>query len=161
VYIVGKVGGVYGIYRSDDTGTTWVRVNDDRHQYGGPGNGQFVQGDPYIHGRVYMGTFGRGVVYGDLLKPVGLERQAQATSIRQVSRLQRTESGSWSIEYGGTGSAHLFEVWPDGHTTSLAPCDGPCSRTFLPTRPGRGWILVRSPDGQQILPFVALRERRE
>jgi hypothetical protein len=34
-----------GIYRSDDEGANWVRINDDTHQFGGPGNAQFVKGD--------------------------------------------------------------------------------------------------------------------
>ena len=33
VYVVGKLGGVYGFYRSDDVGATWVRINDDQHQF--------------------------------------------------------------------------------------------------------------------------------
>lgn len=66
LFLWGNVNNVVGLYRSDDTGSTWVRVNDDRHQFGGPGNGQFLVGDPNVYGRVYMGTFGRGVVYADL-----------------------------------------------------------------------------------------------
>ena len=66
VYIWGTVGGVTGIFRSIDEGANWTRVNDDQHQYGGPGNGQFVIGDWNTFGRVYMSTVGLGIVYGDL-----------------------------------------------------------------------------------------------
>jgi photosystem II stability/assembly factor-like uncharacterized protein len=65
VYIWGTVDGVTGIFRSIDEGETWKRINDDNHQYGGPGNAQIVMGDANIHGRVYMTTVGRGIVYGD------------------------------------------------------------------------------------------------
>ena len=59
-------GGPLGIYRSIDKGATWERINDDKHQYGGPANGQFVQGDMNVYGRVYMSTAGRGLVYGNI-----------------------------------------------------------------------------------------------
>lgn len=58
-----KVHGKRGIYRSDDAGRHWVRINDDRHQYAW--TGAAITGDPRIHGRVYLGTNGRGVLYGD------------------------------------------------------------------------------------------------
>jgi photosystem II stability/assembly factor-like uncharacterized protein len=57
-------GKATGLYRSDDAGVSWQRLNDDAHQYGGPGNGQFVLGDENIYGRVYMSTAGRGIVVG-------------------------------------------------------------------------------------------------
>jgi xyloglucan-specific exo-beta-1,4-glucanase len=66
VFIWGKVGtGVVGIYRSIDAGATWLRINDDQHQFGGPGNGQFIVGDLNVSGRVYMSTAGLGIVYGE------------------------------------------------------------------------------------------------
>lgn len=34
LYTPATIGGVYGIYRSDDAGQTWIRINDDQHQYG-------------------------------------------------------------------------------------------------------------------------------
>jgi hypothetical protein len=65
IFIYGTVNGISGVHRSTDEGATWIRVNDDAHEYGGPGNGQFVQGDMNVFGRVYMGTVGRGLVYGE------------------------------------------------------------------------------------------------
>ena len=64
VYIWGDVKGVRGIHRSIDGGATWTRINDDAHQYGGPGDGQFIVGDMNRYGVVYMSTAGRGIVYG-------------------------------------------------------------------------------------------------
>ncbi|MEH1128550.1 xyloglucanase [Micromonospora sp. CPCC 206061] len=66
VFITAQVRGVRGIFRSDDAGKRWVRVNDDRHQYAW--TGAAITGDPRVFGRVYLATNGRGIVYGD---PVG------------------------------------------------------------------------------------------
>lgn len=65
IYIWGTVGGVEGIHGSIDGGESWYRINDDEHQFGGPGNGSFVMGDRNVFGRVYMSTVGRGIIYGE------------------------------------------------------------------------------------------------
>ncbi|WP_224997322.1 T9SS type A sorting domain-containing protein [Cesiribacter sp. SM1] len=65
LFIWGTVNGTTGLFKSTDQGTSWLRVNDDEHEYGGPGNGQFVVGDMNVAGRVYMSTAGRGIVYGE------------------------------------------------------------------------------------------------
>jgi hypothetical protein len=62
VYIAALVNGAWGVYRSDDAGTSWARVDDPQHQFGVINN---VAGDPRIYGRVYLGTGGRGIIYGD------------------------------------------------------------------------------------------------
>lgn len=63
IYIVAKVDGVRGVFRSDDQAATWVRINDDNHQYGN--FGEAISGDPRVYGRLYLGTNGRGLLYGD------------------------------------------------------------------------------------------------
>jgi len=63
LYTSASVQGVRGIFRSDDAGATWVRINDDAHQWGWTGSA--ITGDPRVYGRVYVGTNGRGVVVGD------------------------------------------------------------------------------------------------
>jgi hypothetical protein len=63
LYTSAKVAGVRGIYRSDDAGATWVRINDDQHQYAW--TGAAITGDPRVYGRVYVSTNGRGILYGD------------------------------------------------------------------------------------------------
>jgi photosystem II stability/assembly factor-like uncharacterized protein len=68
LYMAGKVEGVYGIYRSDDEAKTWVRINDDDHQFGSL---SVITGDPRQWGRVYIGTMGRGILYGDPVTTVG------------------------------------------------------------------------------------------
>lgn len=62
LFLVGVVDGVRGIFRSDDAAASWVRINDDDHQWGLVLQ---VTGDPDRHGRVYVGTHGRGVIVGE------------------------------------------------------------------------------------------------
>jgi photosystem II stability/assembly factor-like uncharacterized protein len=64
LYLIGTVKGVTGIFRSVDAGSTWTRINDDRSQFGGSVGG-VITGDPDVFGRVYVGSNGRGVLYGD------------------------------------------------------------------------------------------------
>jgi photosystem II stability/assembly factor-like uncharacterized protein len=60
----GGGGAAAGIFRSDDEGATWVRINDAQHQWGN--RFECLSGDPRVYGRVYVGTNGRGVLYGDI-----------------------------------------------------------------------------------------------
>ena len=62
LFLIGTIEGVRGIFRSDDFGNGWVRINDDAHQWGLL---LHVAGDPKKYGRVYVGTHGRGLLYGD------------------------------------------------------------------------------------------------
>ncbi len=61
LYLIGVVNGQYGFFRSDDAAASWVRINDDAHQYGLV---LHICGDMQEYGRVYVGTHGRGIVTG-------------------------------------------------------------------------------------------------
>jgi hypothetical protein len=62
LYLFGIIGGIQGVFRSDDIGKDWSLINDEQHQYGWISH---VTGDPRIFGRVYFGTSGRGIICGD------------------------------------------------------------------------------------------------
>jgi hypothetical protein len=68
VYISAALNGAWGVYRSDNAdttdqaGPTWQRIDDDQHQFGYVNH---VAGDQRLFGRVYIGTGGRGVLYGE------------------------------------------------------------------------------------------------
>ncbi|MCB5178209.1 RICIN domain-containing protein [Streptomyces antimicrobicus] len=65
LYLIGTVKDVTGVFRSTDQGAGWLRVNDDAHQWGSIGGTGVITGDPDVFGRVYVGTNGRGLQYGD------------------------------------------------------------------------------------------------
>ncbi len=62
LYLTGTINGRPGVFRSTDEARTWMRINDNQHQWG-----LILQitGDLRIDGRVYVGTHDRGIVYGD------------------------------------------------------------------------------------------------
>ncbi len=66
LFTIARSNQLRGVFRSDDVGKSWVRVNDDGHEYGR--KFRCIAGDPRVFGRVYVGTDGRGVVYGDPAK---------------------------------------------------------------------------------------------
>ncbi len=66
LFLSGKLGTRPGVFRSDDAGQSWVRINDDEHQFGGVTK---LTGDPRVFGRVYLATTGRGIIYGDFTSP--------------------------------------------------------------------------------------------
>lgn len=74
LFVYGKVGGTRGVFRSDDMGGSWVRINTDDLMMG------YVMGmaaDRLTFGRVYVATEGRGILYGE---PAQEERAAQQPS---------------------------------------------------------------------------------
>jgi hypothetical protein len=66
VFLWGKVKGKEGFWRSDDQAATWVRINDDRHQFGSL---RGLSGDPEEFGTVYIAPHGRGVLVGKIAAP--------------------------------------------------------------------------------------------
>ncbi|KAF1692506.1 cellulase [Pseudoxanthomonas koreensis] len=62
LFVSGEVGGVQGLFRSDDDGKRWVRIDDARHRFGSV---RMLTGDARVPGRVYLATGGRGIIYGE------------------------------------------------------------------------------------------------
>lgn len=50
------------IYRSVDGGASWQEIDDPQHRFAWI---EQITGDPRVFGRVYLGTNGRGVIWGD------------------------------------------------------------------------------------------------
>ncbi|MGR4863593.1 hypothetical protein [Caulobacter sp. LARHSG274] len=63
MFLTGKIKGQTGIWRSDDEGKSWVRINDDVHRFS---DGGVLAGDPFEYGTVYVARGGGGVVAGKI-----------------------------------------------------------------------------------------------
>jgi photosystem II stability/assembly factor-like uncharacterized protein len=77
IYINGFVLGTEGVFRSDDEGVRWVRIDDGDHQFGRKNS---ATGDPRLYGRIYLATGGRGIVYGDPLSSSNASDSSSAQS---------------------------------------------------------------------------------
>lgn len=168
VFIWGTVGtGKRGIYRSTDAGATWVRINDDTHQFGGPGNGSLITGDMNTEGRVYMSSVGRGLISGT---PAGGMLQARHSSkcldVRGASASAGTTliqwgcSGSgnqqWSFEDAGGGWSRLkvshsgqcldlaSQSTANGTALVQATCNGNTSQQWVTEDMGSGYFRLKS-----------------
>ncbi|WP_333819552.1 RICIN domain-containing protein [Ohtaekwangia sp.] len=138
VYIWGTVSGVKGLFRSTDQGASWTRINDDAHEYGGVGNGNFVIGDMNVYGRAYMGTVGRGLIAfesgGSSCTPTTITPYIQVnggtwtqTSSATVSSgatvvlgPQPTTGGSWSWSGLASGTNREVTITPTSSGTATA-----------------------------------------
>jgi hypothetical protein len=62
IYVIGVIDDVWGLYRSEDGGNSWHRINDDDHQFAGMGH---LAADHNIVGRVFFSGNGRGIFFID------------------------------------------------------------------------------------------------
>lgn len=73
VFVHARIAGVVGIFRSDDvsslpgeaSGATWIRVSTDDDAPHFRNGIVKVEGDPSIHGRVYVASSGQGIWRGE------------------------------------------------------------------------------------------------
>ena len=103
LYAIATVGGVQGIYRSDDEGATWTRINDNNHQWGNIGAA--ITGDLNVYGRVYVGTNGRGIMMGVASGTSTTSASATGTTASASASATNTATASSSPTTSASGSA--------------------------------------------------------
>lgn len=65
VFVYGKVNDIDGIFRSDDFGQNWVKIDVPGQPIGK--DPKYLEGDKKVYGRVFIGSGGRGIYYGELV----------------------------------------------------------------------------------------------
>ena len=140
VFLVGVVDGVDGVFRSDNVGASWVRINDNAHQYGNMGDA--LAGDPNVFGRVYLGTNGRGILYADRAGPPPSPPPASPSVTPSV-----TPSVSASVSQppasGCTATYRVTNQWSGGFQAEVTVRNGGTASASW----AAGWTL---PAGQAV-----------
>ncbi|KAJ7919159.1 Oligoxyloglucan reducing end-specific cellobiohydrolase [Mycena leptocephala] len=98
LFAAANIGGI-GYFRSDDMGVNWIQINDAAHGFGSAGSNP-ISGDPRIYGRVYIGTNGRGIFYGDAsgaAPPPTSTASSTASSTATTSTVSTTKSTTSTV----------------------------------------------------------------
>lgn len=112
VYIVGRVNNVYGIYRSVDAGANWVRINDDQHQFI---TMRAFAADANVFGRVYLGTSGRGLIYGTDETALPIKLASFSGQLIKTNNNSLVAKLSWTITSEVSQSYFEIEKSVDGN----------------------------------------------
>jgi hypothetical protein len=124
VYLHGQIGGTWGVYRSENQGTNWTRINDNQHQYG---NIQQVIGDPKIYGRCYIAAGGRGIFYGDIpnqppFTPTGIIATASNAAV-QLNWYNAARADSYTVKRSTTSGSGYTTIASGVIATSYLDTD--------------------------------------
>jgi xyloglucan-specific exo-beta-1,4-glucanase len=134
LFTLATIDGVTGVFRSDDTGATWVRINDDQHQFGNAGDA--ITGDPRIYGRVYLGTNGRGILYADPSgsPPPTTTTTTSTTTTTTTTSTTTTTTTTTPPPAGPCRVSYKVNQWQGGFTANLTIAN-------TGTSPINGWTL--------------------
>jgi hypothetical protein len=83
IFIYGqtKSTDVVGIFRSTDMGKTWVRADDNQHQFGHLANAGMIEADRNIYGRIYRSNAGMGIPFMDVDNPTAVQMVDQQMDV--------------------------------------------------------------------------------
>ncbi|KAJ7630671.1 hypothetical protein FB45DRAFT_990628 [Roridomyces roridus] len=120
IFAAANIGGV-GYFRSDDGGVNWIRIDDVAHGFGSASS-NCLTGDFSTYGRVYIGTNGRGIFYGDAsgtAPPPSTTVSSTTTSKSSSSTSSTTTTTSKSSSISSSSSSKSTTT--SSTTTSSAP----------------------------------------
>jgi len=133
VFASGVYGGVTGYFRSDDAGVkcrfvfplkqnvlaealSGFQINDAAHGFGAI-SANVISGDPRVYGRIYIGTNGRGIFYGDIKRVSSTSALAPTTSSTTNAPASTSTANPWG-QCGGqnwTGPTSCGSGWTCVH----------------------------------------------
>jgi len=109
LFAIGSCEGVRAVWRSDDDGLEWVRINDAQHEWGR--RFRTLAGDMGTWGRVFLATDGRGIMVG-APEPSGQGEQPPTYRLQNEHlRFEFTpELGGRGLWFSATGQTNLLRV---------------------------------------------------
>ncbi|ANE48489.1 hypothetical protein SY83_21865 [Paenibacillus swuensis] len=97
LYVRGVINGVEGFFRSDNGGTSWIRINNDSNKLGI--DMHTIVGDPNVYGKVYLATSNTGIMYGQI---IGTNDSPENTIKQTVSPVivdGVVNEGMWQLQH--------------------------------------------------------------
>ncbi|KAJ3479843.1 hypothetical protein NLI96_g8779 [Meripilus lineatus] len=125
LFAAATIGNV-GYFRSDDAGVNWVQINDAAHGFGSA-SANCLTADPRIYGRVYIGTNGRGIFYGD------------ASGAAPPTTAVPSSTSAPSSSAGSSSSAAQSSTQGSSSTTSAPPPTNTAVQSVWGQCGGTGW----------------------
>ncbi len=133
-YCYGTRFGVVGLFRSTDLGATWLRINDNDHQF--PAGAKTLAADRQVFGRVFIGSGGCGIFYGQtasvsVVAPA-ISSQPQNTTVTagQTATFSLTASGSPTLTYQWQKNGTTISGATSASYTTPATISADTSATF-------------------------------
>ncbi|KAF7319981.1 Glycoside hydrolase family 74 protein [Mycena kentingensis (nom. inval.)] len=138
LYAAANIGGI-GYFRSDDMGVNWIQINDAAHGFGSA-SANPIAADLRTYGRVYIGTNGRGIFFGDIAgaAPPASTTAASTPASSSTSRPASTTAppSSTTTSRASTTTSRASSTTSRASTTSSA---SGAVQTAFGQCGGQGW----------------------
>lgn len=146
------VDGVTALFKTEDSGTNWQMISDAAHGFGSA-SANIVNGDMSNYGRVFVGTNGRGIWYGEpsgTLPPSTTSSTKTSSTTPTSSTSSSTKSTSTTLSTSTTTSKSTTSRTTSVATTTTSSASataspyGQCGGSGYtgPTACPAGWVCT-------------------
>ncbi|KAJ3564253.1 hypothetical protein NP233_g8414 [Leucocoprinus birnbaumii] len=123
IFVAANYKGVVGYVRSDDQGVNWVQINDPAHGFGSASS-NCITADARTYGRVYIGTNGRGIFYGDIAGSAPPSTTTAGSTTTTTTSKTTTTTSSTTTSSTTTTSSHTTTTTTSTTSSGGTPAGG-------------------------------------
>ncbi|GFF75096.1 endoglucanase, putative [Aspergillus lentulus] len=144
IYGFFTIDGITALFKTEDMGTNWQMISDSTHGFGAA-SANVVNGDMSNYGRVFVGTNGRGIFYGQpsgsLPSPTATATTTQTTSTSTKSSGTTTSTTLTTTTKVSTTTTSTSKTTTSPTSTGTSTPYGQCGGTGYtgPTACPSGW----------------------